>query len=197
MQTRPDPDTGTSALPPELWTERLLLRPLRREDAVAVRRLAGDREVALNTLAVPHPYEEGQAEEWIRTTHRDFQLGRAAVFAVTHQSDGLLVGTVGLVIEQDHARAELGYWVGRPFWNRGYATEACHRVLLYAFGPLRLDRVYALHFSRNPASGRVLQKLGMRHEGRLRQHYRRWGVPQDAEMYGILRHELDPGLTRP
>jgi ribosomal-protein-alanine N-acetyltransferase len=64
-------------------------------------------------------------------------------------------------------------------------------VLKYAFDELKLNRVHARHFKRNPASGRVMQKVGMKHEGCLRQHFKKWGNYEDSEMYGILRKEFD------
>jgi len=174
---------------PTLTTERLLLRPFSPADAADVRRLAGQREVAANTLTIPHPYEEGMADEWIATHAGQFARGAGAVFAVVERDSGLLVGAIGLSIAADHARAELGYWVGKPYWGRGYCTEAARAVLGYAFGDLGLHRVHAHHFARNPASGRVMRKVGMTREGCLRGHVRKWGVFEDLESYGILREE--------
>jgi [ribosomal protein S5]-alanine N-acetyltransferase len=83
----------------------------------------------------------------------------------------------------------MGYWIGVPYWGRGYCTEAAGALLAHAFGPLGLHRVHATHLTRNPASGRVMQKLGMRHEGRMREHFLKWGVFEDVERYGILDRE--------
>ena len=77
--------------------------------------------------------------------------------------------------------------LGRPFWGRGYATEAARAVIEYGFSVLNLHRIYAMHFSRNPASGRVMEKCGMVHEGRFREHVRKWGVFEDVDLRGILR----------
>lgn len=174
---------------PELRTPRLLLRPFCPEDAPAVRHLAGAREVALNTLNVPHPYGEGAAESWIAGHREAWARGTEAVFAITRAGDGELVGAMGLRLQPEHAAAELGYWIGVPFWGNGYATEAARAVLAYGFGPLGLQRIYAHHFARNPASGRVLEKIGMREEGVLRQHVVKWGERQDLRCFGILRSE--------
>jgi [ribosomal protein S5]-alanine N-acetyltransferase len=81
----------------------------------------------------------------------------------------------------------IGAWVGKPNWRHGFATEAAVAVLRYGFKVLGLHRIYARHFKRNPASGRVLQKLGMTYEGCRRQHVMKWGVFEDMELYGILR----------
>lgn len=175
---------------PTLRTERLVLRPFQLSDAPRVRELAGAREVADNTLTIPHPYPEGMAEAWIASHERSFQLGEIAVFAITLQ-DGDLVGAVGLNLEDETGIAELGYWIGVPYWGSGYATEAAEALLEFGFESLVLERIWARAFVRNPASSRVLQKLGMRHEGTLRSSIRKDDELLDAEIYGILREERD------
>ena len=174
---------------PSLDTVRLLLRPLTSADAVAVQRLAGDREVASTTLNIPHPYPDGAAELWIGTLPQAYDCGEAVVFGIALHDGGELVGTCGLRLELPHARAEIGYWVGREYWGRGVATEAARAVIDYAFTRLGVRRVYAHFYTRNPASGAVMRKLGMTHEGKLRGHVLKWGVFEDIELYGVLRDE--------
>jgi [ribosomal protein S5]-alanine N-acetyltransferase len=152
--------------------------------------LAGDRAVAATTKNIPHPYEDGMAEKWIGSHQERFDDCKEAVFAITLRAKGELFGAIGLTLNLEQERAELGYWIGKPYWNRGYCTEAASAVLHYAFTGLRLNRVHAHHFSNNPASGRVMQKVGMRHEGHLRQHVKKWGEFLDVEAYGILRSEF-------
>ena len=176
---------------PTLETERLVLRPFEPGDASRVQLLAGEREIAATTVRIPHPYEDGMAEDWIATHQDDFEKGVSVNFAITLKDTSELVGAIGLMLNRDHENAEMGYWIGKPYWNHGYCTEAARAVLHYAFAELRLNRVFAHHFSRNTASGRVMQKLGMRHEGRRRQHVKKWGQFIDSEMYGILRNELE------
>lgn len=174
---------------PELRTERLLLRPFTPGDAPAVKELAGDRDVAATTRLIPHPYEIGMAEAWIATHADKFQRGEFVTFAIVARNEGNLVGAIGLVLNQKHDRGELGYWIGKPFWGLGYCTEAARAVVRYGFESLALHRIYANHMTRNPASGRVMQKIGMRQEGQLRQHLKKWGQFEDIEVYGILRSE--------
>lgn len=178
-------------VPPILETERLRLRPFAASDAVDVQRLAGDRAVADTTLNVPHPYEVGAAEQWISTHQPKFEAGELANFAVTRLDSGELVGAIGLRIVQRSDRAELGYWIGKPYWGRGYCTEAGTAVLDYGFNVLGLNRIHASHLSRNPASGRVMQKLGMQHEGTARQHAKKWDRYEDLVLYGLLRDEQE------
>jgi len=151
--------------------------------------LAGDRDVASTTLTIPHPYEDGMAEDWINHHLEDFALGKLLNFATTLRTDHSLIGAVGLIIRKEHARAELGYWIGKPWWGEGYATEAAQATIDYGFRKLGLGRIYAQVFSRNPSSARVLEKTGMIPEGYLRRHYSKWGEFVDIEYYGLLREE--------
>lgn len=167
-------------------TARLTLRRFTAADAANVQRLAGAREVAQGTLLIPHPYPDGAAEAWIAAQREKLEKGDHS-FAI--EADGQLAGAIGLHIEREHQRAEIGYWIGVPFWGRGYATEAARAVVQFGFETQSLNRVFAFHFAHNPASGRVLAKIGMRHEGTLRQHLRKWDAFVDLEMYGVLREE--------
>ncbi len=179
--------------PPSIATPRLLLRPFAPSDAADLSRLAGERAIADTTLNVPHPYEREMADEWIATHPGAFESGEAVQFAITLRASGELLGSIGLSsIDLRHSRAELGYWIATTHWNQGFCTEAARAVIDHAFTVLRVRRVYANHLPRNPASGRVLRKLGMQHEGRQRQHVERWGVWEDLELYGLLAVEWSP-----
>jgi RimJ/RimL family protein N-acetyltransferase len=175
---------------PTLETDRLRLRAFTVDDAPLVRELAGAREVAATTLNVPHPYEEGMAEAWIATHAPAYAADEIATFAITLAGTGELIGSIGLRIGRSHARAELGYWIGVPYWGRGYATEAAVAIIAFGFEELRLNRIYAQHMVGNPASGRVMQKAGMRHEGTLRQHVTKFGIVDDIAIYGILASDI-------
>lgn len=180
------------SIPPTLTTARLVLRPYAPEDAAAVHGHLQDREVASTTAMIPHPYPEGAAETWIATHAARHEAGEAAVLAITLRGDGTLVGSIELRVEPAHRRGELGYWIGRAHWGRGYATEAADALLRWGMRTLGLHRVHAAHMSRNPASGAVLRKIGMRHEGTLRGHVQKWGVMEDLEVWGVLEDELPP-----
>lgn len=176
-----------------LSTDRLLLRPFRMSDAPDVQRLAADYDVAKGTLVIPHPYPDGEAERWIASLQRDENAVAVATFAIILRAEGRVIGSIGLDIAPEHHQARMSYWLGQPYWNRGYGTEAVRAVLLHGFQQLRLHRIYAPHFRTNPASGRVLQKVGMRYEGRLREHYLRFGQYIDVELYGLLQQEFASG----
>jgi RimJ/RimL family protein N-acetyltransferase len=174
---------------PTLETARLILRPFTLADAPEVQRLASDRAIASTILSIAHPYEDGMAERWISSHQAKWERGAQLHLAITRRADRALLGNVLLYLTAAHRHAELGYWLGRPYWGHGYTSEAAAAMLAYAFTVLDLHRVFAEHMTRNPASGRVLQKIGMTNEGTLRQHTLKWGVFEDVAVYGILRDE--------
>jgi RimJ/RimL family protein N-acetyltransferase len=171
---------------PTLATERLLLRPFTLADAEALQRLAGAEEIADTTLNIPHPYADGLAEAWIESHADAFRDRERVVLAIT-DSNAVLVGAISLRLDLGHRRAELGYWIGLPFWGRGYATEAVVAMVEYGFKELRLNRIFAHHLARNPASGRVLEKAGFVHEGFHRAAVLKNGRFEDLHSFAVLR----------
>jgi RimJ/RimL family protein N-acetyltransferase len=151
-------DEPLKTAPQELQTARLLLRSFQHGDVPAIVRLAGTPEIAATTIHIPHPYSQDDAEKFLDGVDDECHLGRSAVFAVTILSSGELCGGAGLTISIEHHRAELGYWIGVPYWGRGFATEAAGAVMAFGFNTLRLHRIYASHFANNTASQRVLKK---------------------------------------
>jgi [ribosomal protein S5]-alanine N-acetyltransferase len=175
---------------PTLETERLFLRPLTPDDAPDIARRAGRREIADTTISIPHPYSEEQARQWIAGNVDLFARGKSAVFGMELKRERTLVGSIGLrEIDAEHSQAELGYWIAVEWWGRGYATEAVRAVVDFGFRQLGLNRIYAHHMVRNPASGRVLAKIGMKQEGLLRQQSKKWGVFEDVVLLAVLRDE--------
>jgi [ribosomal protein S5]-alanine N-acetyltransferase len=176
---------------PTLTTPRLILRPFALTDAGRVQELAGHRAIADTTLNIPHPYPAGAAEQWIATHQPQFDEGKLCNFAIVERATGELVGAIGLGISPRDENAELGYWIGQPYWGRGYCTEAAGAVVEYGFRELKLHRIHSRHFQRNPASGRVMQKIGMTREGVQRQHVKKWDRFEDLVTYGLLRDEWE------
>jgi len=178
--------TTRAQLQPTLTTARLTLRPLVASDANDLQLLAGDFAVAGTTVTIPHPYPDGAAAAFIAAQADAWRDDTGATWAVTRDG-GTLFGCVGLQLTaRRHARARLGYWIAHAWWNQGFATEAARAVLDWAFGD-GWHRVEADHLSRNPASGRVMEKLGMVHEGHLRDFYRRFDLYEDVELYAIIQ----------
>ena len=174
---------------PVLKTSRLMLRAFEMTDAPEVQKLAGHRSIAEMTMTIPHPYEDGCAEKWIETHPEEFKQGRSVNWAVTCREGGHLIGAISMLHIQAGHRAEIGYWIGVPYWNQGFCSEAAAAVVTHGFNRMGLIRIFAVHFQRNPASGRILQKIGMRHEGSLRQHVVKWDRTEDLEIWGILKSE--------
>lgn len=148
-----------------LETERLILRPMRRSDVAAIVALAGDEAVATKTASIPYPLTSREAESWL---DRHLRSGddREVVFAIEHKRDRAFLGAIGLLNTGTREPAPMGYWLGRPYWNQGYMTEAIQRLLDYAFTELNVMTVRAAAYPDNPASMRVQEKAGMTFVGR-------------------------------
>jgi [ribosomal protein S5]-alanine N-acetyltransferase len=147
-----------------LESERLLLRVPEGSDAPTVAALMNDWEVVKNLASAPFPYLEEHARDFIGRQEAGRAKGTDFVFAITRKSDGALMGKCGLHMK-DAPGFEMGYWLGRPYWGLGYATEAAAQVLAFGFRNLRAETIWAGWFHDNPASGRVLEKLGFKPNG--------------------------------
>lgn len=177
---------------PRIQTPRLVLRCPEPADASRMQQYAGDERVAASTLNIPHPYTRQDALDFITYARRAMQREEHFNFAIVRAADDAFMGIIGLTQYREHRSAELGYWLGVPHWNAGYTTEAAHAALAYAFQTLQLNRVYAMFFVDNPASGRVLEKVGMQREGTLVQHFWRWDAPKDVGVFGLLAVDYRP-----
>lgn len=174
---------------PTLKSERLILRSFTSDDAQTVQKLAGNKLIADTTLMIPHPYPDGAAEKWILTHQKLFDENKEIIFAVTLKDTGKLIGAIGLTMRPEFNKAEFGYWIGVPFWNNGYASEALMVILKYGFEELKLNKMYAHHFSTNHASGRVMIKNGLKEVGLLKEDIIKDGKYIDVKLYEILRSE--------
>jgi RimJ/RimL family protein N-acetyltransferase len=151
-----------------LQSERLNLRPPRPWDIQDMAVWLGDFDVARNLARVPHPYTEDHAEAFLAMPPD----GRH-VFVIERRADGRFLGMIGL--DPGRAGYEMVFWLGKPYWGQGYASEAAGRMLHYAFTHLGLESVRAGWFIDNPASGQILAKLGARHAGSTRRFSRARG----------------------
>ncbi len=172
-----------------LRTTRLTLRPFKLSDAKSVQQKAGRKEIAKTTLNIPHPYPDGAAEQWISTHQLKFRSGDEIVYAIILKESGELIGAVGLTVKKRFKRAELGYWIDNDYWGMGYATEASKALLNYGFNTYGLHKIIAEHITRNPASGKVMKKLGMTKEGFFKKHVFKGNKYEDFVMYGVLKTE--------
>lgn len=172
-------------LPERLLAAPVALRRFVAADAPRVELLAGEREVAETTALIPHPYPAGAAAAWIAAHDAAADAGSEYTYAIT-ELDATLVGAIALR-PRPATRENLGYWIGRGWWGRGYATTAARAMIALGFGLLDLDTLSASHLARNPASGRVMEKCGMRLLRTERREHR--GAIEDFCVRGITREE--------
>jgi RimJ/RimL family protein N-acetyltransferase len=163
---------------------RLTYRPIDPRDASRIAVLAGDWDIARMTARIPHPYSLVDADQWIASIGGD-----EFVRAIEHQ--GELIGAVGY-IEHDREQAEIGYWIGKPWWGRGFATEAAEALVRHCFTTARIDRLTCCHFVDNPASARIIAKLGFRLVGPCTA----WSEARGAEAATLTYERRRPVLAR-
>lgn len=181
---------------PSLETDRLLLRGFTTEDAATVCRLAGDPRISGMCLHIPYPYPEEQAIAWISQHPEWYTDAKQVIFAVCQRKTDEIIGACGLGIEQEDARAEIGYWIGVSFQGKGYATEAVRAIIGYGFTALNLNKVTASCFCWNTASLHVMKKNGMNEEGLLRRQVKKEEEFEDLIVCGILREEWEERTGR-
>ena len=172
-------------------TERLILRPMEESDADALFPLINDADVAINMLSVPHPYPEDAYVPWIRQSREAMERKEMYETAIVLKETGLPIGACTIMnISWGHMRAEIGYWLGKPYWGQGYMTEAVKGMLRFGFEELGLERIYAICFKRNKASARVLEKAGLKYEGLMRHGVKKGDEFLDVPLFGIIREDL-------
>lgn len=159
------------------------LRPFTAADASRLAKLAGVTSVVRYTLGIPLPYSVAAAAEWIAGLEARFSDGTELIYALSLR--GQLVGSIGLIFELEHQRAEIGYWLGEPYRGRGLARAAVQALCDHVFITRKLFRVYGLCFPENIASHAVLRGAGFKREGKLRAHIVKDGRAEDAVVFGL------------
>ena len=172
---------------PVVRTGRLWLTLPDRRRVPELVQLFGDPAIARWTLHIPFPYRATDATAWLRRAADGRRLGTHLNLQIVRRQDRRLIGGIGLHhLDAAHARAELGYWVGRPFRRQGYAAEAAHALCEFAWRRLRLHRIEARVFPGNVASAHLLRSVGFRREGRLRQSIAKDGRFVDELVFAKL-----------
>jgi [ribosomal protein S5]-alanine N-acetyltransferase len=169
-----------------ITTNRLVLRLFEKSDAEAVARLCNNYNLYKNTLYLPYPYALEDALSWMERHLNNFNEDKSYEFAVTDKDSGEVYGAIALSNNKRFHHGEIAYWIGEEFWGNGYATEAAEAVLKFAFEVKQYHKVFARYFSSNPASGRVMQKLGMKEEGILIDHVWKENRYENLVCYGII-----------
>ena len=172
---------------PVIETERLILSQLKEEDLPFVTEYLQDKIFSDVTSNIPYPYTGEHARFWMKMSRESFENNTGYTFAVRNK-EGQILGAIGLH-DRDDDKAELGYWMGKPFWNKGYITEAATALIDFGFNELQINKIYATYFLDNPASGRIMEKIGMEKEALLKQHLKKDGKYIDVMMYSILKNK--------
>lgn len=173
-----------------LKLEDIIIRPWRTGDETALVKHANNRKIWLNVRdRFPHPYTRKDAEIWVRVAGADRNMINMAI-----EVESEAAGGIGVVFKDDvyHRSAEIGYWLGEAYWNRGIATLAVRTVTSHIFTSPQFDifRMYAGIFEYNTASARVLEKAGYQLEARHRKSVTKDGKTVDELIYAILKEEL-------
>ncbi len=171
---------------PQLETPRLILRKLKMKDAEDVFAYASDPEVARYVLWDPHR-SLSDSRSYIRYIRHLYRQGIPSSWAVQLRKEGTVIVSIGYMwMSRENRSAEIGYSLSRPYWNHGLMTEALDRVLRFSFDDLHLNRIEAQYDLRNPASGRVMEKCGMKKEGLLRSRLWSKGRFIDVGLFAVL-----------
>lgn len=172
-----------------LQSQRLTLSIPTASDIPNIVQYAGHEKVADTTQNMPHPYKEKDAIFWINMAKEGLETQTHFIFGIRLKTTQELIGGIGITVNQSFDRGELGYWIGVPFWNKGYATEAVQLVLQFGFEQLALNKIYAVHLIGNDSSGKVMIKNGMIKEGELKEHYKKGDEYRSVHQYRLTKGE--------
>ena len=169
--------------------DQVHLSEFRSSDKSALIHHLNDRDIYERTLRIPFPYTDASAAEWLALVAKITQQQGHPVHFAIRSDDGPLIGGCGFdgfQVGKSH-RAEVGYWLAKPFWGRGIMTAVVQRLCQHAFDEFGLVKITAHVFSHNPASARVLEKCSFQQEGFLRKHFVKDGQFLDVRLFGLLR----------
>lgn len=176
---------------PKLKTERLVLKKLRKKDIPLIVKYAGDKEVSKFTLNMPFPYLEKDAIWWINFAETCFEEKSRYVFGIFLKNTDEFIGGISIEGQNVHQLADLGYWITKKYWNKGFMTEALNKIIEFGFKDLKLNKIYAQHLLENISSGIVMQKVGMVKEAEMLDHNFSKGNFRSVAQYRILKREYD------
>nr|WP_283162856.1 GNAT family N-acetyltransferase [Elizabethkingia miricola] len=162
----------------------MILSPLKESDIPLITEYLQEKIISDNTSHIPYPYSESDARTWIKMSDDALTAKTGYTFAI-REKEGKIIGAIGLHDRGDD-KAELGYWIAVPFWNKGYATEAASAILNFGIKELKFHKIYATHFIHNPASGKIMEKIGMQKEAVLKDHIKKEGQYLDIQMYSLI-----------
>ena len=174
---------------PKIETERLFLTELRAEDISNIVKYASNKNISDFTQNIPFPYAEKDAIFWINMANQGFKNRNQYTFAIRQKDKDDFIGGIGIKIERKNNRAEIGYWIGEPFWGNGFATEATKAVIKFGFENLDMNKFTSSHLANNPASGKVLKNSGMKREGELKEQILKNSKYIDLILFGLTKKQ--------
>ncbi|GEN66607.1 GNAT family N-acetyltransferase [Chryseobacterium rhizosphaerae] len=169
---------------PIIETERLILSQLEEKDIPFITEYLQHRIYSDLTSNIPYPYTENDAQLWLTMSKEAFEDHTGYTFGIRNK-EGHIIGAIGLH-DRDDDKAELGYWIAMPYWNKGYVTEAAKAIVHFGFKKLNFNKIFATHLLHNPASGKIMEKIGMEKEAVLKQETKKDGAYFDLVMYSIF-----------
>ncbi len=170
-------------------TDRIHLTEFRLSDQPAVIQLLNDRAIYDQTLRIPHPYTQADVEKWFAVMAQATEHHGRPVHWAIRQADDSVIGGIGYDAsrESQSHRAEIGYWLGRPFRGQGIMTTVVRQACAHAFEEFGWAKIMAYVFAGNGSSARVLEKCGFQQEGFLRKHFLKEQRCLDAYLYALIR----------
>lgn len=178
---------------PTLTSKRLILRAPSIVDIPQLTKLANNKNISTMLAGMPHPYITEDAEAFIEKTNQKYQQQKSVQYAIIDAKTQQLIGVVGFSISHVHNHVTLGYWLGEKYWGEGFMSEACATLMEYAFMHLNVYRVASHHFHTNPASGKVMKKIGLLYEGKRLGHFKKGKEYLDICDYGLLASAYKEG----
>ncbi len=176
---------------PKLTSNRLILDQLKHTDIETITAHANNTKIVDNTRTMPYPYFEEDAVSWINLANQGYKKKDHFIFAIRLKADKKLIGGIGLDINLQNNRAELGYWLAETFWNKGYTTEAVQEIIQFGFEKLHLNKIIAVHLTSNIASGKVMIKNKMIKEAELVDHDLKRGATTNNPSYvSLIQYRL-------
>lgn len=174
-----------------LETERLILRSLNIDDAKEIHENIKDKDVSKWTANVPYPYTLEMAHQFIEQSHITIENNKHIELGIVLKDANKLIGVVGLLnLDLRNKHAEIGYWLGKNYWGKGFMPEAAKRIIKFGFNELDLHKIYGKHIDVNTNSKRIFEKLGFTQEGLLREQSLKEGIYYNKPIWSLLRDEF-------
>ncbi|MDR0351245.1 MAG: GNAT family N-acetyltransferase [Puniceicoccales bacterium] len=173
---------------PMIFSEDVILKALSYKNIDNITAYLSDRETVFLLTYTPYPYTREMAEFWIRHIDNTMARGETFYWSINVKSD--FIGTIGLSIFSEHDKAEMHYWIGKPYWGNGYCTAAARLVINYCFNVMKLHRLEVNHMTRNVGSRRVIEKCGFIFESEAVDYVKRFGKYENVMFYRLMMDDV-------